>query len=536
MNRWVRLALVAAIAAHAIELYQFTSFGFDKVNHIAATVSWLAGRGFTIPDSGPGGLPQTVYRPLFGFPPGYALALAPLLKVSGDFWWSAYALDLAAAAAFLFAWALIVRHATKQPLAIVGLLLIWTVLYSPAVNTYSDLLAVALFSASVATGMIASSRRPLAGALPCLFSGLLMGMTCAVRYAYWPLASVAPAAFVIARRNRTAWLYACVHAATSACFIGATAWFMRRTTGEATFLGRWYPAPGFFWSQLRTLRAFPADASGLDRVLDRLAVGRPVLEAWTPPILWGIAAILAVVLWRGYLGQRVRLVVQRRLDPDEAFFVAAGVVTVAATAAMIGWLTIRLHALADGWTVGQESRYYLPALPFITCWLWLAAFRGGAGDAANARRLAIALLAVSLAITLPFRALRMQQYFAKNIHTAWLSSERRHDASIILSAIDSISDGRVPPILVDDDLKWRRYVATMGGALAVTTHELAGCSAASHPGTHTLVAMPVAARGTSDSTIALLAGRAGSTRIATTEEVDLFDIVGPICDSATAVR
>ena len=237
MNRWVWLALIAAMTVHAIELYQFTEFGFDKVNHIAATTSWLTGRGFTIPDAGPGGLPQTVYRPLLGFPPGYALALAPLLSVSGDFWWSAYALDLAAAAIFLFAWVLILRDATKQPRAIVGMLLIWTVLYSPASNTYSDLLAVALFSASVAAGIIAASHRRRTGAVACLLSGLLMGMTCAVRYAYWPLASVVPAAFVIARWNRRAWVYACVHAGISACFILATAWFMRGTTGEATFLG-----------------------------------------------------------------------------------------------------------------------------------------------------------------------------------------------------------------------------------------------------------------------------------------------------------
>ena len=69
MSRRLLLALVTAVAVHAVDLYQFESFEFDKVNQIAATASWLSGRGFTIPDVARSGVPHSVYRPLLGFTP-----------------------------------------------------------------------------------------------------------------------------------------------------------------------------------------------------------------------------------------------------------------------------------------------------------------------------------------------------------------------------------------------------------------------------------------------------------------------------------
>ena len=145
---WFALALLGAFALHAIELYQFDAFQFDKVNHVAATVSWLNGRGFTIPDVSPAGLTRTVFRPLLGFLPGYALALAPVMHITRDIWWSTYALDLAAQCVFLVSWVILLRVFTRSLAAAAGLLLLWTVLYSPvAAGTYSDLLALAIFSA-----------------------------------------------------------------------------------------------------------------------------------------------------------------------------------------------------------------------------------------------------------------------------------------------------------------------------------------------------------------------------------------------------
>ena len=471
------LVLLVAIGVHACESYQFTPFDYDKIIHVSAALSWLKGRGFTIPGTGPGGPADPVYTPLLGHPPGYGYAVALAAHATHDPWWSTFAVDIAATTIFLVAWGVLV-DAVFGWRAALGLLALWTVTYGPiATATSSDLLAMACYSASVASAGLVLSATGLPLLAGSALAGLLMGVTCGVRYAYWPLVVVVPLAILAARRDRQAAGFAAVYFAISMSAIAATAWFMRRTTGEAEFLTRAY-APAhraFFWSQLRTVYPFPAEALGVDRLSVRLALGRPLLTAWMPSMLWMLSAlVLALLAWS--LWPDVRRTVDGRNDPRARFFLVGGLLTVGATLAEMLWLTVRLPAAADGWTVGAEARYFMPVLMFVSAWLWLAV-RPDAGVSRPTRAAAIALLTLVVLATVPFRLVRLQQYFAKNVHTAWLSAERRERASVIIDAIRRADRGTVPPIVVDNDPKWRRAVATMGGALVVEPSALPPCVA-----------------------------------------------------------
>jgi hypothetical protein len=516
--RWLFAVLLTAIVVHAVDLYQFEGFGFDKVNHVTATRSWLDGRGFTISDVAPSGPPDTVRRPLLGFLPGYAFALAPLMLLTHDVWWSTYALDVFAQSLFLIAWAGLLRAATGSWSAAAPLLIIWTVLYSPAAGgTYSDLLALSVFTAAVAAAAVAVSERPGLAWSGGVVSAACMSCACAVRYAYWPLIVVVPVALVITRRDVTGWALSFIHAIAAVGMSLAMAIFMQRTTGEAVFLTRWYPAAsrGRYWSHLWMLNPFPADALGINRVYALVAKDDAVLLNLTPEILWVLSA-LCVAVAAAYLANRARSWIAGELDSCETFFVAAGIMTCAVTVAMNVWLTLRLPAVSDGWTVGAESRYYLPTLPFLGATVWLVA-RNGALRLPRTRRLAVALLIGAMTVTVPVRLVRLKRYFAKNIDSAWMSRGRRTQADRIFAAIRAVDGGGPPPLFIDESLKWRRYVATMGGALVIDRAVLNACAG---DGTNLqfLITEPVAS-----------VGRLSGTPVGRVEDVEIVSVAGSPC-------
>jgi len=398
------------------------------------------------------------------------------MRITREFWWSAYVLDVAAIALFLCAWAVIVRTIAGSAAA-AGVLIVWTVLYSAvAAGTYSDLLALALFVAAIATGLRAATSDDRSAWIAGAASAGLMAAACVVRYAYWPLAIVVPAATIAAKRTRSSWMLALVHVVVVGAAILATAQFMQRATGEALFLSRWYPDErrGFFWSHLTRLNPFPAEAIGAGRLYALVAKDRPVLTAAAPVVLWSTSAVCLFVAVAYVIG-RARRWVAAGLDAAETFFVVAGVLTFGAAVATNVWLTLRLPAASDGWTVGGEPRYYVQTLPFLATAIWLAA-RDASRASPPVRTIAVVLVAGALLVSVPVRAIRVRRYFAKNIETAWMSARRRSDADVIIGAIRAIDDGRVPPLVVDDSPNWSRYVETMAGALVVTRAQIRACA------------------------------------------------------------
>jgi hypothetical protein len=518
--RWLCVAIVAAAVVHAVDLYQFESFEFDKVNHVEATASWLAGRGFTIPDVAPGGLPQTVYRPLLGFPPGYAFALAPFMRVTGSIWWSTYALDVAAQLLFLAAWTIALYAVTTSPAVVAGLLVLWTIVFSPiAAATYMDLLALALFAGAIAAGVRSVGATGRERAVAVALGACFIAGACVTRYAYWPLAAVVPLATVAAApRDRRAWTGAAVHLLVAGAAIVATALFMQRATGEAVFLSRLYPEQtrSWNWPHLLALNPFAADALGAGRVYALIAKDHGPLESTTTVVLWS-ASLASLGLAAAYVASRVRDWSRAQSPATETFFTAAGVLTCGATLAMNVWLTLRLPAGADGWTVGGEPRYYAPMLPFLGIWVWLAA-RDRSLGMPRVRALAAAMIAAIVVVSVPVRAVRVYRYVTKNAETAWLSRGRRDQAAVILAAIRRIDTGTAPPLVVDDSPKWRRYVATMGGALVVTHADVDACAGRDAREARFLDAVPA---GTALPRHAARVGRV--------EDVDLLLVTGAVC-------
>jgi hypothetical protein len=263
-------------------------------------------------------------------------------------------------------------------------------------------------------------------------------------------------ALIAARRTPASWMLAVVHVLIVGAAILATAQFMQRTTGEALFLSRWYPdsARGFFWSHLASLHPFPADAIGADRIHALVAEDRPAVSAAGPLVLWPIS-VLCVFVAAAYAIGRVRRRVTAERRAAETFVVVAGVLTCAATVAINVWLTVRLAAMVDGWTVGGEPRYYVQTLPFLATAIWLAA-RDPSLALPRVRTIAIALVGGALLVSAPVRAIRLQRYFSKNIDTAWMSAPRRTAADVIVRSIRSIDAGGIPPLVVDDSPKWSR--------------------------------------------------------------------------------
>jgi hypothetical protein len=240
-----------------------------------------------------------------------------------------------------------------------------------------------------------------------------------------------------------------------------------------------------------------------------------VLLNLTPEILWVLSA-LCVAVAAAYLANRARSWIAGELDSCETFFVAAGIMTCAVTVAMNVWLTLRLPAVSDGWTVGAESRYYLPTLPFLGATVWLVA-RNGALRLPRTRRLAVALLIGAMTVTVPVRLVRLKRYFAKNIDSAWMSRGRRTQADRIFAAIRAVDGGGPPPLFIDESLKWRRYVATMGGALVIDRAVLNACAG---DGTNLqfLITEPVAS-----------VGRLSGTPVGRVEDVEIVSVAGSPC-------
>jgi hypothetical protein len=138
------------------------------------------------------------------------------------------------------------------------------------------------------------------------------------------------------------------------------------------------------------------------------------------------------------------------------------------------------------------------------------------------RTLAIALLAGALIVTVPVRLVRLKRYFGKNIATAWMASGRRGQADVLFAAIRAVDAGGAPPLFVDDSLKWRLYVATMGGALAINHARLKSC-AGDRASLNFLVTEPLAST-----------RHVAGTRLGVVEDVQIVSVVGSPCEPAAA--
>ncbi|HEX7846575.1 MAG TPA: hypothetical protein VF476_12310 [Chitinophagaceae bacterium] len=86
--------LIAIIAKIAVQIEAF-GFGGDKSYQLVAAKNLLAGNGITIGQVSLSDLSTISYQPLVGWPPGYTIAVAPLLWLfNGDYQLAALSFDL----------------------------------------------------------------------------------------------------------------------------------------------------------------------------------------------------------------------------------------------------------------------------------------------------------------------------------------------------------------------------------------------------------------------------------------------------------
>ena len=494
-RRWVLTLCVVLVAlTHACDLYHLAGYDTDEVVYIALARSLLAGRGYTLVEAH--GVPaQAVLVPAFGRPPGYASVVAAVLGVTHEIWWSTYAIDLLFAVVFLLAMVSLVRRTFGDGAAILTGAT-WAVLYSPVSHlASSDLAALALFVAGLLLGSRDVSRASPQQDRAGLFSGLLAGAACAVRYAYWPLIVVVPVATLVARRDRWAVRCAGRHLTVAVLSVCSTAVFMRWVTSEVEYVTRWYPTRQYawYWDHFLAFFPFPAQVLRLELLQARLVATVPTLMFPSRLALWGVSAGLVLVLYRS-LRPKAIATWHGTLPASEMFFHAAAAVTVVTTLGMLIVLTGMLP-IVSGFIVGSESRYFAPIAAMTSVWFVLAAVRSY-GSHPWVRRAVVAILIGTAAITVPYRLGRIERYWVKNYRTAWLSSLRRADASAYETAVANEGVGAVRPLLVDADPIWGFGVGLISGGASVRAEDLPACG----PPARVVVAVPHATDATGTDT------------------------------------
>src|SRR5271156_3824205 len=122
--------VIVGVCIHAFWLWHFTFYTIDYVYQTAASQSLLDGFGLTT--SFFDAQKEAISRaPLSVFPPGHSLLIAPLLLLSGDYWWTNYLVSVIFTLVFFGAWISIVHSLKLSLQAQLFIAAYWALLYNP---------------------------------------------------------------------------------------------------------------------------------------------------------------------------------------------------------------------------------------------------------------------------------------------------------------------------------------------------------------------------------------------------------------------
>lgn len=383
------LLLMLAIAHQAFDQAAFPGFGLDKCQQIAAGRSLWEGKGLAVWRFDPRSPRSPHLSANRGWPPGYSFAVGPWLVARWGPARAALVVDWLSTVVFFVSWFALLETTGKAIdwRARAGFWFYWAFVFPPlGILTSSDVLAVALFSLGLFCGARALTKsgsrdRRLVWSVA---SGIFLGTSATVRFAYWPLVAVGPIAQALVgiRRDRTWVRDAFATAGTSAIIVAGTALFQKLESGATTYLHDLHQADsrGWFWSQLREFSPFPAGGIGLDVALDRAGEWLR-LPSWVAEIAtWSICGLMLFVAWRasrsafsrGFLSRS-----QSEESPIWAYLTIAFWSTAFLIVGILGYFTVRFRAI-NGWVYAEELRYYSPLFGFLSLSLWKLAFpRGG---------------------------------------------------------------------------------------------------------------------------------------------------------------
>lgn len=382
--RWLLLA--SAILVQGFHQYGFGSlrygyFNFDKSYQICAAQSLLDGHGLSTPVWNAKDPTHPLRAPLSGWPPGYSLLMAGLIAWLGDVWTATLIVDLASVAIFFVAWLAILERLGAWLSGWVKILVwsVWIFVSNPLMAmTSAEMLAQALFCVAIYFAVAcAESQRGGWRAAAC---GAFAGATAAVRYAYWPLLVVAPAALaaagLIAGRRKAMLVAAAIAAAVSLVLLAPVACFQIAPRDEENFAVRMLTPKSsrLFWNQLRFPCPFPAAAIGMGDVWYTSSQRFRIVASCSEYRAGWVVSVPVLVLaaWT-LLRQR------RRPKPDApsenlaaaSVFGVAGLLTVLGTLALLAYLSLRVPGMAVPYFPGgictfvNEDRYFAVFFAFV---------------------------------------------------------------------------------------------------------------------------------------------------------------------------
>ncbi len=363
-----RLSLLAAFAAavHGIAAqYAFSAFGPDKVCQTAAAQAFVDGRGLSLPIVDAGLRIGTI--PLQGWPPGYSVLVAGALALVGDPFRATVLIDSASVLCLLTSWwvALGTLPSSIRPQVRLLIFAFCALAFVPTTALPStDLLALALLSAG---WVLAGACGPSTSRL-WLAAGLLAA-SCAVRYAYWPIALVVPVAAAFreplsqVRRTLTILL------AFPLAGVLALAAYMRSSTGAITYFAARHPTTGWYVGNLLKMHPFPVSVLGLDSFATDFIVksGLPTALFSLP---WLPAAVLGLALITQLRATRFESGPGAHACGSSYVYSLAALMTVV-TVAMLAYLGVRFPPEPFNWALGgvwcyvQEPRYFAPTWYFF---------------------------------------------------------------------------------------------------------------------------------------------------------------------------
>jgi hypothetical protein len=363
------ILLLLIIAVHTPrELFERTG-KTDQFFQIAGAQSIRLGRGYTFPVGTSDDLAQIKYAPLVGWPPLYSLMLAPLL--AGPIWLAMALLNIFAIIIFFVAWLVILEllgDAISVP-AKIAVLLFWALGFTPLSWAYSDSLSLAFYSAGIAVAFYGLKRDSLFAAA---VSGLLVGLSGGVRFAYWPLVVIIPLALAVYgfRHDRRCFRLLIAHGLVVGVVLLALILWQQQATGSVNYLSSYYPPEkqGFFWDQLRPIPPIlisPLGLMDLNSINDR----RQIVSPWLiNAFLWILSGGVLVT----FLYQTVAAFRGNHESRWREVFYTIGIMTIAICIAEMAYLSIRYKS--TGFSYIAEIRYYMPLFPFIVVSLAMTVF------------------------------------------------------------------------------------------------------------------------------------------------------------------
>ncbi len=480
------LAIVGALYEFAGRFYWTPqSFTLDHITHIVGARSLLAGLGVAFPVVNPSNFCSFEYGTIVDWPPGYSLALAPFLAISGDVVTAVMSLDFVLVFLLFVSWWWTTYQLRAGLSFHVRLCLIgwWLVVASPPWNAGSgDLFSFAFFSLAFALTIGAIGR--LNAGLG-VAAGLAAGVAALGRYAYWPLVVVAPIATLLAGGKNRAFIKLAFFQSLSGGGVVLIAYLRNQLLADpATLLSTNLRNDilGFFPEQLSEIIPFPAAVVGIYGVFAPGGFFRtfsPSLESMIQVLMWILSAGLLVAVARG-LTAGFRDADGPAQGSDRTLKrVASTFAAVAAcvTFALLVYLSLRYPAIeypgpGDYWVYLAEIRYYLPMAPAF--FLGLGWFCEDCLErTSRSSRVLLAVVGCSVVMAFAPAALR-----AKRIVQVHLSGElpvRQADANRFREALDveiAMATARGGTVVYVDEDQYRREWAALAGAAIFPARDL----------------------------------------------------------------